>query len=90
MPQAILTRYFPQTNHNPARIKVQGSGPRAPFLILPYHVDGCEGGYNAHRRAACLFATKFNWSGNWCAQEMANGWAFVNDPKISFSVPRHV
>lgn len=90
MPQAILTKYIPDSARRPARIKVSGSGPRAPFMYVPYHADNCEGGYWAHKRAAETFARHYKWSGNWYAQEMARGWAFINDPKISFSVPRNV
>lgn len=91
MPQAILTRYIPESLHGPAKVKAYGSGhgPRySPSVSVSYHADGCEGGYSAHRRAAIAFACKLKWSGNWHAQELAGGWVFTQTAPISFSVPR--
>lgn len=94
MPQAIITRYLPCAMRKPARVKATGSGNPlksrgAPFAMVPYYQDDCEGGYWAHKRAAEAFARKYHWGGNWSGQEMRNGnWIFVCDPKISFTVGR--
>lgn len=93
MPQAIITRYLPQTATKPARIKAMGSGAGPggyPSLTVPYHTDNCEGGYWAHKRVAEAFARKLKWSGQYRAQEMRDCWIFVHDTTISFTVSRDV
>ena len=89
MTQAIVTKYLPCTNTKPARVKAGGSGDRAPYIIVPYDTCAAEDGpYYAHKRAAEAFAHKFKWFGRWYGQELARGFVFINEARVSFNVER--
>jgi len=73
--QAILTKFMPQTNTKPGRIKAYCEAGSV-VIGYPYEPDGQEA---SHRKAAEALRDKMEWSGELVAGALpdSSGYAFV-------------